>query len=73
MTTKDFTNDTGRVDYIQGYLSFLASAIRFGLYHVDYKTQKRTPKLSAKWYSEFLKGSPLKMRLGNGYSHQYIA
>nr|CAB3487623.1 unnamed protein product [Digitaria exilis] len=99
MTTKDFTNDTGRVDYIQGYLSFLASAIRkgadvrgyfvwslldnfewssgytqrFGLYHVDYKTQKRTPKLSAKWYSEFLKGSPLKMRLRNGYSHQYIA
>ncbi|KAF8702698.1 hypothetical protein HU200_032521 [Digitaria exilis] len=46
---------------------------RFGLYHVDYKTQKRTPKLSAKWYSEFLKGSPLKMRLRNGYSHQYIA
>ncbi len=24
---------------------------RFGIVHVDYKTQKRTPKLSAKWYS----------------------
>mgnify|MGYP001259636333 CR=1 FL=1 len=25
---------------------------RFGLIHVDFETQKRTPKLSAKWYSE---------------------
>lgn len=25
---------------------------RFGLIHVDYETQKRTPKLSAQWYSE---------------------
>lgn len=24
---------------------------RFGIVHVDFKTQKRTPKLSAKWYS----------------------
>ncbi|TVU15259.1 hypothetical protein EJB05_38769, partial [Eragrostis curvula] len=24
--------------------------LRFGLYHVDFKTLKRTPKLSAKWY-----------------------
>jgi beta-glucosidase len=28
MIAKDFTNDTGRVDYLQGYLTFLASAIR---------------------------------------------
>lgn len=27
---------------------------RFGLYYVDYKTLERTPKLSAKWYSDFL-------------------
>nr|BAO04172.1 hypothetical protein [Delphinium grandiflorum] len=27
---------------------------RYGLYYVDYKTLKRTPKLSAKWYSNFL-------------------
>lgn len=27
---------------------------RFGLYHVDYKTLKRTPKSSAKWYKDFL-------------------
>jgi beta-glucosidase len=25
---------------------------RFGLVHVDFKTQKRTPKLSAKWFKE---------------------
>ncbi|TVU15273.1 hypothetical protein EJB05_38784 [Eragrostis curvula] len=33
--------------------------IRFGLYHVDFKTLKRTPKLSAKWYGKFLKESLL--------------
>ncbi|XP_057847977.2 beta-glucosidase 18-like [Cryptomeria japonica] len=27
---------------------------RFGLYYVDYATQKRIPKLSAKWYKNFL-------------------
>ena len=26
---------------------------RFGLVHVDYETQKRTPKDSARWYAEF--------------------
>ncbi|GJN02361.1 hypothetical protein PR202_ga19703 [Eleusine coracana subsp. coracana] len=31
--------------------------LRFGLYHVDFETLKRTPKLSAKWYRDFLKGS----------------
>ena len=25
---------------------------RFGLVYVDFKTQKRTPKLSAKWFRE---------------------
>ena len=25
---------------------------RFGLVHVDFKTQKRTPKLSARWFAE---------------------
>lgn len=28
---------------------------RFGLVHVDYATQKRTPKQSARWYQQFLK------------------
>ena len=27
-----------------------AYSLRFGLYYVDYETQKRTPKLSAEWY-----------------------
>ena len=33
-------------EWINGY------GDRFGLVHVDYKTQKRTPKLSASWYRE---------------------
>jgi len=28
---------------------------RFGLYHVDFKTQKRTPKLSANYYQELIR------------------
>lgn len=28
--------------------------IRFGLYHVDYNTLKRSPKLSAAWYKHFI-------------------
>ncbi|KAK8940774.1 Beta-glucosidase 18 [Platanthera zijinensis] len=39
-------------EWLYGY------SLRFGLYHVDYNTMQRTPKLSAKWYSEFLKGCP---------------
>uniref|UniRef100_A0A0E0PBI7 4-hydroxy-7-methoxy-3-oxo-3,4-dihydro-2H-1,4-benzoxazin-2-yl glucosidebeta-D-glucosidase n=1 Tax=Oryza rufipogon TaxID=4529 RepID=A0A0E0PBI7_ORYRU len=88
MTAKDFTNDTGRITYIQGYLTSLASAIRkgadvrgyfvwsllddfewnfgytlrFGLYHVHYKTLKRTPKLSVDWYRKFLTGSLLRRK-----------
>ncbi|KAF8410702.1 hypothetical protein HHK36_003236 [Tetracentron sinense] len=27
---------------------------RFGLYHIDYATQKRSPKLSATWYKQFI-------------------
>jgi beta-glucosidase len=29
-------------------------SIRFGIVHTDYKTQKRTPKLSARWYSSVI-------------------
>ncbi|XP_042518471.1 beta-glucosidase 18-like [Macadamia integrifolia] len=31
-------------------------SLRFGIHYVDYKTLERTPKLSAKWYKEFLDG-----------------
>jgi beta-glucosidase len=34
------------------------SRVRFGLYHVDFHTQERTPRLSARWYQTFLAGSP---------------
>ncbi|KAH0456455.1 hypothetical protein IEQ34_014362 [Dendrobium chrysotoxum] len=38
---------------------------RFGLFHVDYNTQQRTPKLSAKWYKEFLEGPKIKTTVSN--------
>lgn len=76
-------NDVERVNYLQGYLTYLSSAIRrganvrgyfvwtlvdnfewlfgfsvkFGLYHVDFNTQERIPRMSAKWYRDFLTGS----------------
>ena len=32
---------------------------RFGIHHVDFKTQKRTPKLSANWYKELIRTGKL--------------
>ena len=37
-------------EWLSGYTT------KYGLYHVDFKSLKRTPKLSAKWYSNFIKG-----------------
>ena len=31
---------------------------RFGIVHVDYATQRRTPKLSARWYAEVIREQP---------------
>ncbi|KAI3708437.1 hypothetical protein L2E82_37606 [Cichorium intybus] len=35
-------------EWLSGY------GVRFGLYYVDHETQKRIPKLSARWYKNFL-------------------
>ncbi|KAI5014194.1 hypothetical protein ZWY2020_055584 [Hordeum vulgare] len=82
---EDLINDVGRVNYLQGYLTCISSAVRrganvrgyfvwslmdnfewgfgftvrFGLYYVDFETQERTPKMSGKWYRDFLTGSVL--------------
>ena len=32
---------------------------RFGIHHVDFKTQKRTPKLSAEWFKELIRTGKL--------------
>ncbi|HEY6853371.1 MAG TPA: family 1 glycosylhydrolase, partial [Gemmatimonadales bacterium] len=32
---------------------------RFGIVHVDYATQRRTPKASARFYSDVIRGHPL--------------
>ncbi|KAJ0967553.1 hypothetical protein J5N97_024470 [Dioscorea zingiberensis] len=36
--------------------------LRFGLHHVDFKTQERTPKKSAEWYKEFLNGPVIQSK-----------
>ena len=38
-------------EWAEGY------AKRFGICHVNFETQKRTPKLSAKWYSEVIRAN----------------
>ena len=40
-------------EWIDGYEK------RFGLYHVDFNTQKRTPKLSAEFYRKLIAGNAL--------------
>jgi beta-glucosidase len=35
-------------EWAEGYVK------RFGIVHIDYETQKRTPKLSAHWYSKVI-------------------
>ena len=40
-------------EWLDGY------ARRFGIVHVDYRTQKRTPKLSAHWYSAVVRRNQL--------------
>jgi beta-glucosidase len=30
--------------------------LKYGLYHVDFDTQERTPRMSARWYQGFLTG-----------------
>ncbi|XP_031407327.1 beta-glucosidase 18-like isoform X2 [Punica granatum] len=37
-------------EWLHGYL------VRFGLYYVDFTTLQRTPKMSVKWYKNFLSG-----------------
>ncbi|XP_042452473.1 beta-glucosidase 18-like isoform X1 [Zingiber officinale] len=43
-------------EWLYGY------SLRFGIYHVDYETQVRTPKLSANWYRKFLGHSKLLIK-----------
>ncbi|GJN02360.1 hypothetical protein PR202_ga19702 [Eleusine coracana subsp. coracana] len=79
---EELMNDTERVNYHKGYVTYLSKAIRnganvrgyfiwtlldnfewmfgfsvrYGLYHVDFDTQERIPRSSARWYQEFLTG-----------------
>lgn len=88
-SASELINDTKRIEFLEAYLSSVASALRqganvrgyfvwslmdsfewvfgysiaFGLYHVDFETQMRTPKLSAKWYKKFLSGEGIDSEL----------
>ncbi|XP_058094669.1 beta-glucosidase 18-like isoform X6 [Magnolia sinica] len=42
--------------------------LRFGLYHVDFNTLERTPKLSARWYKQFLSSPKMLKQIGGGDS-----
>ncbi|PSR98429.1 Beta-glucosidase [Actinidia chinensis var. chinensis] len=90
-TIEVFLNDVKRVQFMNGYLDALATAIRegadvrgyftwslldnfewtdgytirFGLHHVDYTTLKRTPKLSATWYKQFISDHQARSSSGN--------
>ena len=33
---------------------------RFGIVHVDYPTQRRTPKMSARWYADVIRRNGLE-------------
>lgn len=35
--------------------------LQFGLHHVDYDTLKRTPRLSAAWYRQFIANHTLQI------------
>ncbi|XP_072958757.1 probable inactive beta-glucosidase 14 isoform X2 [Typha angustifolia] len=54
-------------EWLMGY------TVRFGLYFVDFKTQERTPKLSAKWYRNFLKDSNLLLNKNEDSDLQDLA
>lgn len=41
-------------EWVDGY------TIRFGLYHVDYSTLRRTQKLSATWYKDYISNHKAK-------------
>jgi beta-glucosidase len=38
-------------EWAEGY------AMRFGIVHVDFETQRRTPKASGAWYSQFVRAA----------------
>ncbi|MQL86354.1 hypothetical protein Taro_018899 [Colocasia esculenta] len=51
------------LEWVFGY------TLRYGLYHVDFDTLKRTPRMSAGWYRRFLKDSNVdSVRIADGRS-----
>lgn len=46
-------------EWVYGY------TLRFGLYYVDFATLKRSPKLSAQWYQQFLHGPKILKQMAS--------
>jgi len=43
--------------YVNNYEWASGYGTRFGIHHVDYTTQVRTPKTSAKWFAQVIKNN----------------
>ncbi|KAK1326693.1 Beta-glucosidase 46 [Acorus calamus] len=53
-------------EWISGYTK------RFGLHHVDFKTMKRTPKLSATWYKQYIDNHSTIIRTTHERNQEYL-
>ena len=45
-------------------------SMRYGLYHVDFDTQERTPRMSARWYRGFLTGDTTSLVTGEAQARR---
>lgn len=53
-------------EWLSGY------TIKYGLCHVDFRSLKRTPRLPARWYSKFIKGSE-QIEMASEESPKHVA
>ncbi|XP_025824240.1 beta-glucosidase 16-like isoform X2 [Panicum hallii] len=53
-------------EWLSGY------TIKYGLCHVNFRSLKRTPRLSARWYSKFIKGSE-QIEMASEESPKHVA
>lgn len=54
-------------EWLYGY------TLRFGLHYVNFNTQERVPKLSAKWYKKLLQGSNIRQEVKINVSRRRIS
>ncbi|XP_043705443.1 beta-glucosidase 18-like [Telopea speciosissima] len=54
------------IEWSNGY------SLRFGIHYVNYNTLKRIPKLSAKWYKEFLNGVKMEEQTVSDIKNRHL-